>query len=860
MTLAICHPLQDAENALEFGGKAAHLARVHRLGCRVPETRVLGREALRRFLAANELEEPIAAYLQNPDRSEAVFESIAAAVARATVPAELRAEIRTVAEELLQVSPCGLAVRSSAVCEDSERASFAGVFESYVGALTPDEVIEKVVACWRAGWAPRALRYMDRMGLEPFADGMAVMVQEVVSAVSSGVITTADPESGDPWRFVLDATRGLPIDLLSGSGVGDSFRVDWESGAVLEREIVAKPSVTRATPEGVVDVAVEAPASTEPAVSDEEISEVARIARELDERLDARLDIEWAITPEGVWVLQARPLTALPAFFPVELTPEQERRSWKPALVTLPLRADQPPHLLTPLYRHYSEAEMWHRYQPADIVLTSIWRHELDVNGYRYCETDPQPTFQDFFEGPGEYEVWIGENERRYRQRWDRRGDELRAIRDAATRGIAETTSAAELIPVLLDVMDRLWDLNAFGWSGPQALGWMCEGALDHLLGEHLLGDRADTAVLLGGGSDSYTFRVSKAQQALGREIRETVVVEAFEGLPLDRVVPHLREAAPDCDFLARFESFCWEFGKTPPSWLDRPSFWSADAVDVQIVSAVKNAWRGKSRDVEAMQARSRAQRQQQEREIHAALGEAGSDAPERFDRLLEWARYWGQALNDRHGLTVGLLHERELVWQVGCRLVREGLFERVEDVLVLERRDLESIARDGVTQAAREVCRERLWDFRRHRRLTPVDALGADPPGEETAEAPPAQTEEVATDEGGFQGRGFGGGAATGRARKVEDLSDATVLESLGEDDVLVLPHETAFHYADWHSLLTVVKAVVSPGRPSHHLARVARECAVPLVGHVTGDLEAIPEGAEIRVDGSSGRVEVVG
>lgn len=851
------------EDALEVGGKASNLARVHRLGHRVPETRVLGREALRRFLAANELEEPLAAYLQHTDRSEAAFEPIAAAVARATVPAELRAEIRTVAEELLQVSPCGLAVRSSAVCEDSEHASFAGVFESFVGVLTPDEVIEKVVACWHAVWAPRALRYMDRMELEPVADGMAVIVQEVVPAVSSGVITTADPESGDPWRFVLDAVRGLPIDLLSGSGVGDSFRVDWESGAVLEREIVAKPSVIQATPEGVVDVAVEAPASAEPAVSDEEISEVARIARELDERFDTRLDIEWAITPEGVWVLQARPLTALPAFFPVELTPEQERRSWKPALVTLPLRADQPPHLLTPLYRHYSEAEMWHRYQPEDIVLTSIWRHELDVNGYRYCETDPQPTFQDFFEGPGGYETWIGENEGRYRQRWDRRGDELQEIRDAATRGIAQTTTAAELIPVLLDVMDRLWDLNSFGWSGPQALGWMCEGALDHFLGEHFLGEtevRADTAALLGGGSDSYTFRVSKAQQALGRAIREPLVVEAFEGLPLDRIVPHLRAAAPDCDFLARFESFCWEFGKTPPSWLDRPSFWSADAVDVQIVSAVKNAWLGKSRDVEVMQARTLTQRQEQEQEIRAALVETGGDTAERFDRLLEWARYWGQALNDRHGLTVGLLHERELVWQVGDRLVGEGLLERVEDVLVLERRDLESIARDGVTRAGREVYRERLWDFRRHRRLTPVDALGAAPPGEETAAAPPTQGEEVGDDEEGIRGRGFGGGVATGRARKVVDLSDASVLESLGENDVLVLPHETAFHYADWHSLLTVVKAVVSPGRPSHHLARVARECAVPLVGHVTGDLQAIPEGAEIRVDGSSGRVEVLG
>ena len=84
-------------------------------------------------------------------------------------------------------------------------------------------------------------------------------------------------------------------------------------------------------------------------------------------------------------------------------------------------------------------------------------------------------------------------------------------------------------------------------------------------------------------------------------------------------------------------------------------------------------------------------------------------------------------------------------------------------------------------------------------------------------------------------------------------------MLDSLGNNDVLVLPHETAFHYADWHSVLTIIKGVVSPGRPSHHLAQVARECGVPLIGHVTGDLTKIPDGARVRIDGASGAVFVL-
>ena len=853
MAYYYCYPLSRVGDAAEFGGKAGNLARVARLGYRVPRTVVVNRDALRRFISTNELRESIEACFAKGERTQttAAFKSVVAAVHRAVIPEELRAEIREVAERLLRESPYGLAIRSSAVFEDSERASFAGVFESFLGIVSPDEALEKVISCWCATWSPRAVRYMHRMGIEPIIDGMAVMVQEVVPAVSSGVIYTADPKSGNPWHFVMQATRGLSIDLMSGSGVGDLFRVDWESGAILERDIVSKPAAIRATHEGVRQVADKL---TEPALRDEDAAEISRIARELDDEFNSRLDVEWAVTLDGMWILQARPMTALPTFFPVSLTTEQAKRSWKPILATLPLRPDQLPHFLTPLYSHYSESEMWHRYQPDDIILTSLCKHELDVNGYRYCESGDQPNFQDFFQGPGEYEAWLETNEQRYRQRWDNRMAELCDLRDDAMQGIDETRSAAELIPVLLDVMDRLWDLNSFGWSGPQALGWMCQAALNHFLQERNV--QADTASLLGGGTDSYTFQVTKSQRDLGRSIREPKVVEAFEGLPLGEIVPHLMKTAQDSEFIAQLESFCWRFGKTPPSWLGRPTFWSASAIDIQIVSTIKNAWLGKSRDVQELQAESLKQRQQQEQVIRAALTKADSSACQRFSCLLEWARYWGQALNDRHGLAAGLLHERELVWQVAARLQSEGLLWRADDVLVFKRPDLERIARTADPRASRETYLERLREYRRHRRLTPPPVVGAAHQEKELEVPLSRQMNEVESGDDVLRGRGFGGGIATGRARKVINLLDATVLESFGEDDVLVLPHETAFHYADWHSLLTVIKAVVSPGRPSHHLAQVARECGVPLVGHVMGDLDAIPEGATIRVDGLSGLV----
>lgn len=846
-----------------FGGKASNLARVEQAGFRVPSTVVVGSGALHVFLAHNGFTALVSDYLSRVSQAglsagDEQYRQLVGKIQESELPNELESEIREAAEKTLRRSSFGLAVRSSAVCEDSDRASFAGVFESFVGVMSTDEALTKVVACWCSAWSPKAVRYVVRMGLEPSIHGMAVMMQNVVPATSSGVIYTADPATGSPWEFVMQATRGLSIDLMSGSGVGDTYRADWETGAIIEKEIVSKPTAMNATTDGVQTTDNRTGRADEPALSDVEAEGIARIARALDEAFDKRLDIEWALTSDGPWIVQARPMTALPAFFPTQLTEDRKNQAWQPVMVVLPLRADHPPNFVTPLYSHYSESEMWYRYQPEDIVLTGIWKTELTVNGYRFCEPGAGPTFQDYFEGPGQYESWLEKNEPRYRPRWDNHANEIRQLADSARKGLTETTTAAELIPVMLDVMDRLWDLNSFGWSGPQALGWMCEAALRHFLEEY--GVEMDLFSILCGGTDSYTYHMTKSQQELGRSIHEPEVVDAFERLALGEIVPHLAAASPKSGFVRDFEAFCWRFGKTPPSWRGRPALWSFGVDDVQPISAIKNALIGKSRDVRKLHAESLKTRQANEEEIRSAISNHGTSALERFDRILGWARYWTQALNDRHGLTAGLLWEREIVWHTGTRLHREGLLERPEDLLLLERTDVESFSKTGDRRALTDAYIRGLRAYQRNRRLAPPTGIGTPQQNGDAETESDSEADSVQRDsqDDPLAGRGFGGGSVTGKARLIVNLFDPAVLESLCDEDVMVLPHELAFHYADWHSLLTIVKGVVSPGRPSHHLAQVARECGVPLIGEVKGDLGAISDGASIRIDGTTGTIEI--
>jgi phosphohistidine swiveling domain-containing protein len=152
--------------------------------------------------------------------------------------------------------------------------------------------------------------------------------------------------------------------------------------------------------------------------------------------------------------------------------------------------------------------------------------------------------------------------------------------------------------------------------------------------------------------------------------------------------------------------------------------------------------------------------------------------------------------------------------------------------------------------------------EYQKNRRLTAPERIGN--ASTQQVAAPPIQTvrsDQPAETPGdtGISGEGIVGGEATGRARIVYQLDDATFLDSLTDDDILVLPHGQAFFYADWHSLLMLVKGIVTPGIPSHHLTQVARECGIPIVGKCKGDLSTIPDCSKIRIDGRTGRVALI-
>jgi pyruvate,water dikinase len=286
------------------GGKGASLARMAGLGLPVPPGFVIPADALAASLpdAAVELRELLAA---GPSADSA---ERARALVLATEPAaELRDATAAAYSELGDDPP--VAVRSSARAEDSETASYAGQQETYLHVRGLDEVVRRVRDCWASFFSERALFYRARKG--SLADlGMAVVVQRMVAADVAGVLFTCDPVRRRRDRMVVEAVFGLGEAAVSGQVTPDHF-VIARDGEVKKSRIAVQPFAVVSAPGGGTAERELNPEEGGALTLDEaRLRALARLGEDLEQRLGAPQDIEWALADGELYVLQARPVTA----------------------------------------------------------------------------------------------------------------------------------------------------------------------------------------------------------------------------------------------------------------------------------------------------------------------------------------------------------------------------------------------------------------------------------------------------------------------------------------------------------------------------------------------------------------------
>lgn len=232
---------------------------------------------------------------------------VTAAVPDHALPAAVDAGARDLARRTGTAVGSPVAVRSSAADEDGTRASAAGQYDTVLGAVDTDRVVEAVAACRASADGPRATAYRAATSGTRTPADVAVVVQRLVDARAAGVLFTGG------GRTVVEASWGLGESVVQGAVDPDRWTV--AGGRVVERRTGTKRTRVDRSPAGTASRAVPAADRDRPCLGDDTVLRLAALGRQVADLRGGPQDVEWAVDGAGeIWLLQARPVTAaLPA-------------------------------------------------------------------------------------------------------------------------------------------------------------------------------------------------------------------------------------------------------------------------------------------------------------------------------------------------------------------------------------------------------------------------------------------------------------------------------------------------------------------------------------------------------------------
>jgi len=308
------------------GGKGGNLLKLTQAGADVPAFAVLTRECFDEFIASfrDEFNQKLQAIdCSAPDKIARTAGELRECMLRHPIPERIRTELFATMRSLLKADSF-VAVRSSALGEDSKEFSYAGMLDTCLFRRTDAEVCEAVLTCWSSIFSDRAVAYRNMRGIAQNDVSMAVVVQEMIDGVASGVTFTVNPTTSYEDEILITSVFGLGEGLVSGTLDSDQFIcLKQDTYPVIETKLankVEKLVFDRKNNFGTQTVAVADDQAGKPSLSDAQLRSVATVCHRIEGSYhNVPQDIEWTIDSEGrVRILQARPITTIERPVPSE--------------------------------------------------------------------------------------------------------------------------------------------------------------------------------------------------------------------------------------------------------------------------------------------------------------------------------------------------------------------------------------------------------------------------------------------------------------------------------------------------------------------------------------------------------------
>jgi len=200
-----------------------------------------------------------------------------------------------------------IAVRSSAVGEDSEAASFAGQHATVLNVMTFSQLTSAIAEVVQSALSPSAAAYREKLGVEG-TPRMGVVLQELFNPESAGVMFTRNPLNGVEER-VIEAAWGLGEVVVAGLVIPDYYRLS-PTGEILESRIGDKDIALQLLAEGgTEEIEISVDKANARILDDNDLQNLHQLALQCESVYGKDLDMEWGLAAGHLVLLQCRAIT-----------------------------------------------------------------------------------------------------------------------------------------------------------------------------------------------------------------------------------------------------------------------------------------------------------------------------------------------------------------------------------------------------------------------------------------------------------------------------------------------------------------------------------------------------------------------
>ncbi|SNW19499.1 phosphoenolpyruvate synthase [Mycolicibacterium thermoresistibile] len=881
------------------GGKGMNLGELVAAGFRVPNGFTVSTEAYAATLADSGAADRIFELLKGLDVADlARLESTAAAirdvVTAVELPDKLAHDIERAYTEL--GADVYVAVRSSGTAEDTAEASFAGMHDTYLDIRGTGEVLDAVRRCWASMWTARAVAYREEHGFDHREAKIAVVVQTMAEADVSGVMYTANPLNNRTDEIVINSAYGLGESIVSGAINPDEFTVDLGTLKIKQANVGnKKEKIVRAPdkPSGTVTLAVSEEDAGRLSLTDEQVAELAALGRQvMDHYGGLPQDIEWACVDGEFFLLQTRPITGAKFTWPEGFNDWQNGPEDPDTLWTFKYAEQYWTGGITPLFFSVRARETQVGYDRMnaragfqdllgqrlykDKYGTVYWNVDMDEKRLRYvlprfarpagANVVPADMQEQMFAEPLDVVRWLkamisfSVSPIYSLSRWKKviREDYLfneaavakaNGLSDAELRALSDDELyryQRDLQEYAIDFMDPLW----FGAYTAMSMFFSLHAALlakyytgtNELLGQDLISGLPTTLQALE----------NRAFFELTSMIRHSKVLsDAFEKHQGAAFFAELENSDEGREFLEKYREFLAEHGHRGHPDRDLIFKRRADdpAVDYEAFKVQLQA--PEATPPIELEERVRARREAAEAEVIENLGRGFlGPVKQQLFKLLQHQIIDFLVLRDdwRHFIDRITYAKRKAFLEVARRCVERGRLEKEDDAFFLGETELFEVLNGTAKQPlvqAKIAARRPDFELFESRTFTPPMFMRGETPVDEAAPAAVAGS-------GAINGVGTSAGQVEGRARVLASMTEIGTLE---QGDVLVCNATDP----GWSPVFGVISGlIIETGGMLAHGACLSREHGIPAV-QIVGATQIIPDGAYVRINGTTGLVEVL-